>query len=162
MKIKNLNKIKGREARNKARDEVAEYLEDTILEYISRGDSPVSGQGKFKDLSPKYKKEKGKISGSKKPNLELYGDMLDDFEVRASGSELSIGLHKDSSSEESLLKAERHNHWTKRAKTIGKGKKYPKRQFIPKNKQKFKQEIIDDINDIIQEHIDASENKETS
>lgn len=142
-----LEEVPTKNLKDEIKQEVAEYLEDTVLDYVSQGKSPVDGKP-FKGLKKEYKKIKSKISGSSRANLELHGDMLDDFDVRVSGNSLTIGIHKDAS-EQSKLKAERHNHWTKRAKTIGKGKAYPKRQFIPKGEQGFTKEIMQDIREII-------------
>ena len=72
-KIKiDLSSIKGKganERKKEAMAEVAEYLEDTVLDRVSKGISPVSGQGAFKGLSKNYRKIKSKKSGSTKANL---------------------------------------------------------------------------------------------
>lgn len=76
--------------------------------------------------------------------MELYGDMLDDFRVKVKGNTLSVGFDSDSS-EESKLKAENHNKFTKRSINT----KVPKRRFIPKGDQDFRNEIMRDIQEII-------------
>ena len=128
---------------------MSEYLEDTVLDYLSQGKSPVAGEKTFKPLSKDYKKIKAKISGSSKANMELHGDMLDDFDVRFKGDTLSMGFHGDAS-DESKLKAENHNKFTARANKTA----VPKRRFIPFKKQNLKRDIMNDINDIIDEHSD--------
>jgi len=143
-----LSKIKSRNLKQKAKEEIAEYLEDTILDYVSRGQSPVAGETAFRPLSKSYIKVKKKISGSSKPNMELYGDMLDDFSTKIDGNSISFGFHKGQASEESLLKAENHNKFTKRSMAT----KVPKRRFIPTSKGKLKKEIMDDINEIIESY----------
>lgn len=143
-----MNQIKNRSARDQAKEEIREYLEDTILDHLSRGESPVAGKPKkFRGLSKDYIAVKRKISGSTKPNMELYGDMLDDFDVRVEGSTLSFGIHSDAS-DESKLKAENHNKFTARARKT----KVPERSWIPKKGENLRRDIMRDINAIIQSH----------
>jgi len=133
-----------------AKEEISEYIVDTILDYVSKGESPVSG-GKWSELSPEYKKIKAKISGSSKANMELFGDMLDDLSAEFSGNRLKVGFGKDAD-ELSKLKAENHNKFTARSKKkSAKTKKYkvPERNFIPRKTQSFKKEIMRDISNII-------------
>jgi len=133
-----------RSDRSLAKEEVAEYIVDTILDRVSSQSSPVS-KGKFKpSLSKDYKKIKTKQGGSSKPNLELTGDMLDSIDARFKGSTLSVGIHKDAG-ELNMLKAENHNKFTKRANKTS----LPERKFIPKKGENFKREIMRDIKDII-------------
>lgn len=151
-KIKlNLSSISGsgsQTVKRLVKEEIAEYIEDTILDYVSKGKSPVSGEGKnFKSLKKSYLKLKGEISGSSKPNMELTGKMLDDFDVRIKGSEITFGFHTDAS-EESKLKAENHNKATVRSNKT----KVPKRRFIPINGGKLRPEIMQDIEDIIESY----------
>ena len=133
--------------RAEAKEEVAEFIEDTILEYISKGESPVEGEGKkFKGLSKPYKKVKGKISGSSKPNMELFGDYLDDFEsIANAGNSVSFGF-MDGASEESKLKADNHNKWTSKSTKT----KVPKRRHIPKGPQNLRAEIMSDVDEILE------------
>jgi hypothetical protein len=140
-----------RNRRAEAKAEVAEFIEDTILEYVSRGLSPVDGEGKkFKQLSKDYKKVKGKISGSSKPNMELFGDMLDDFTSKADrGASVSFGYMGDAS-EESKLKADNHNKWTSKAKKT----KVPKRRHVPGSEQTLRPEIMGEIDDILASYIE--------
>ena len=154
-----------KENKEEAKEQIKEYLVDTILDYVSKGQSPVSG-GKWKELSPSYKKEKSKISGSSKANMELYGDMLDDLYAEFKGSKLKVGFFGDNASEESKLKAENHNKFTKRSKKkVAKGSpsgrggqlKVPERNFIPRKGQNFKRDIMQDIGAIIDEYRDASQ-----
>ena len=84
--------------------------------------------------------------------MELFGDMLDDLDVRIKGNELSVGFHSDVS-DESKLKAENHNKFTSRSRKT----KVPQRRFIPLKDQSFKREIMRDIKEIITEYeTDAS------
>lgn len=140
----NLSKVP-RNKRAEVKEEIAELLLDSVLEHVSEGKSPVQGERSFKGLSKEYKKVKSKISGSTKPNMELFGDMLDDLKAVADkGSSVSIGFMKDAS-EKSKLKAENHNKWTSRAEKT----KVPKRRFIPKGEQEFKKDIMRQVNEII-------------
>ena len=135
-----------RSKREEVKEEIREYLIDTILDYVSKAKSPVKG-GKWKALSPEYKKFKAKESGSTKANMELYGDMLDDLDVTFKGNKADIGFGKEAS-ETSKLKAENHNKFTKRARST----KLPERNFIPRKDQDFKKEIMEDIKSIIEEY----------
>lgn len=111
--------------------------------------SPVAGEREsFTKLSPKYKKLKAKVSGSGKPNMELYGDMLDEFDVRTDGNKVTIGFHKDAS-ETTKLKAENHNKFTKRAMAT----KVPRRRFIPSDAQNFRSEIMEGVHEIVADAI---------
>mgnify|MGYP000532530787 FL=1 len=133
-----------------AKEEIREYIVDTILDYVSKGESPVTG-GKWSELSPEYKKIKAKISGSSKANMELFGDMLDDLSAEFTGNSLKVGFGKDAD-DLSKLKAENHNKFTARSKKkSAKTKKYkvPERNFIPRKNQTFKKDIMKDISNII-------------
>lgn len=147
--------IKSREDKAAAKEEIKEYIVDSILEYVSRAESPVTG-GKWSDLSDDYKKKKAKISGSSDANMELYGDMLDDLGAEFQGNTLVVGFGKDAD-ELSKLKAENHNKFTARSKKKSKKtKKYkvPERNFIPRKDQTFKRDIISGIKDILAEYSD--------
>ena len=146
-KIKlDLSKIRNRSLKQKAREEVAEFLEDTILDYLSRGQSPVSGEKKaFVPLKKgNYRKIKAETAGSTKANMELNGDMLDDFETRIKGNIVTYGIHQNAG-ETSKLKAENHNKFTQRAQKS----KTPKRRWIPFKEQKLRASIMKDITEII-------------
>lgn len=146
-KIKlDLSKINSRSSKKEAVEEVAEYLHDTILNYLHEAKSPVYGN-EFVGLSKGYKKIKSKVSGSAKANMELYGDMLDELEARVNGYEISVGFHSDTS-ELTRNKADNHNKWTSKSfKT-----KVPMRRFIPKDEENFSKEIMRDIKEIIASH----------
>lgn len=111
---------------------------------MSQQKSPVSGGAFKKTLSPAYKKIKSKESGSTKANLELTGDMLDSLSATFDKNTLTVGINKDAG-EQNMLKAENHNKFTKRAMKT----KVPARQFIPRQDENFKRQIMNDIQDII-------------
>lgn len=71
------------DARSAAIDEAASLVKEQLLSYIGDAKSPVKGYGAFKGLSKEYQKFKEEHSSSAIPNLELYGDMLDALQVRA-------------------------------------------------------------------------------
>jgi len=138
------------ENKGEVKEEIAEFLLDTVLDYVSRGQSPVDGDA-FDGLSKNYLPVKKKKTGSTVPNLELSGGMLDDLKTKIIGNTLEIGLFKDSASELSLLKADNHNKFTGKSRNTG----VPKRAFIPKDGD-YDEEIMDSIREII---ADASENE---
>lgn len=133
--------------------EIADNLEFEILDSVASGQSPVKGEGAFADLSPTYKKIKDKVA-EPVANLELTGEMLDDFSVKVKGNAVEFGYFKDDASETSILKAENHNKWTSRSNKTG----VPKRRFIPKKSQALKDAIMNRLNSILEEYRDASEN----
>lgn len=153
-----LSEITSRADRSEAKEEIREYIIDTILDYVSQGKSPVKGEkSTFDALQPSYKKVKSKISGSTKPNMELFGDMLDELDARFTGNILSVGFHADSS-KETRAKADNHNKVTgKSMKKVKKGKRkgeviVPKRRFIPQGDQDFLDNISRDIKEIIEDY----------
>lgn len=136
----NLKGIK-RENRAEAIEDAKEALLTGVLDHVAQGKSPVSGHGKFKALSKKYKEVKKKISGSTKPNLELFGDMLDSLEVKEKGNTITIGIFDD----EQAKKADGHNNFSGKSKI-------PTRPFIPKKDQNFKADIINTIDSILDDY----------
>lgn len=143
--IKNLNKIKNPDERRKALEEAGDFILDQILKRVSQGQSPVKGVKAFDALSPAYKKIKKEISGSTRPNMELFGDMLDALEMRIEGSKLEVGIFQDSGQAD---KADGHNNFSGDSKL-------PKRRFIPQKNQTFKKNITQGIDRIISEYIDG-------
>lgn len=147
-----LSKIKDSDLRREAAEEIGQYLVDHILDSVGSGKSPVDGSN-FKKLTPAYKKQKSKISGSSKANLELFGDMLDavEYKYNESTGELEVGVFEESGEAD---KAYGHNTGFRGHPTI-KNKKY-KRQFIANTKQNF-QGTQDTINDILEEYASKME-----
>lgn len=141
-----LSDIKDKSAKADAKEEIKSYIVDTILDYVSKAKSPVK-DGKWSPLSKEYKKIKSEISGSSKANMDLYGDMLDDLDAEFIGNTLKVGFGKDAS-DLSKLKAENHNKFTKRSQKT----KLPERNFIPREDQEFKQNIMRDIKSIISDY----------
>lgn len=141
--------------RKEALDDIQDFLQDKILEDVSRQKSPVSGV-KFKRLSPAYAREKSTVARAV-ANLELTGDMLDDLKVKEKNrSEIRIEING-----KSALKADRHNHFFR----LGSGKQskkslrgFPKRQFIPDEKKRrekrrpFRPAIMSEMRNILIEN----------
>ena len=123
------------ESQQRIKQQVADLLIDSTLEYVSRGESPVAGEGAWKQLSKDYAdSEKG---GDRTPNMELSGEMLDDFSSTISplGQDwVEVGI----SGGESEAKAESHNHFS------GQGSN-PRRRFIPDGSQTYKSDIMREV-----------------
>lgn len=85
--------------RNAAKKDMPNKIEDIVLERISKGISPVLGQGRFKPYSDSYKKQirKGRYRGkSIRPvNLYLTGEMIKTFFVNPKGNGFRIGFTSD-------------------------------------------------------------------
>lgn len=142
--IKGSNKV-ARKA--EAMDEIGEFLTQSILSHVGSAKTPVKGGSYKKSLSKDYKKIKKKISGSSVANMELFGDMLDALEFKATGNRLEIGFLKGSDQTQ-IDKADNHNKFSAKAKKT----KLPERAFIPKDGQTFKKTIMKEIQDIVSEH----------
>ena len=132
-----------REIRTQAKTEVADYLKNEILRRVSSGRSPVQGEGRFRILDSDYaENQKG---GVRTANLELEGDLLNDFDVLPTrGSNLRIG-HTGSQTP----KADGHNQLSTKAKNWASQNEFPKRRYIPDDNQKFTRSIERGIRDII-------------
>jgi len=135
------------EAKQEAKQEVADYLENQILREVNNGVSPVRGEGRFKRLDTDYAiREK---SGNRLSNLEDEGDLLTDFDVSLDeGSFLEVG-HKGNQTP----KADGHNQLSAKAKAWAKQNGYPRRRYIPDDTQKFIPKITGEIENIISEFV---------
>jgi hypothetical protein len=121
------------ENRAEALDIAANFIKEQVLSYVHDGDSPVEGEGPFKDLNKKYADEEK--MGDETPNLELTGAMLNALEVEAVDELIRIHI---SGSEAG--KAEGHNQHQGPSNL-------PQRRFIPAKGQSLRQEIHDGIKD---------------
>jgi len=120
-----------------AKKDVGEFIINEILRYTAKGESPVSGEGRFKTLDKDYAKEQK--GGNRTPNLRLEGDLLEALDSRNnSGNQITIGIMKDSQ----MGKADGHCNFSGESKL-------PKRRFIPEEKQTFKQPIMRGIKEIL-------------
>lgn len=129
-----------------AKQEICEFIRDEVLNYVGDGKSPVAG-GKWKrSLSPEYKKKKAEESSVTFANMELSGDMLDALEcVQTSDGEIELRIKG-----REAAKADGHNNHSGRSKL-------PAREFIPKENQTFKRDILDGIKDIAKSYFDDEE-----
>ncbi len=124
-----------------AKKEVASFLEVETLSLIAEGKSPVKGE-RFKKLNSEYAdREKG---GNRTPTLELEGDLLEAFQV--TGSKNGVKMKVLSSESD---KADGHNQLTSKAKSWAKKIDFPKRRFIPGEKQNLKPGIMKEIDSIL-------------
>lgn len=122
--------------RSAVKQEVGQFVVDEILRSVSNASSPVSGGRYKKTLSKEYADEmKG---GNRTANLELEGDMLDSLEFKNTRSGIEVGIFKSSE----VGKADGHNNFSGQSKL-------PTRQFIPKEKEKFKRNIEAGIKQIV-------------
>ena len=124
--------------RERVKSDVAEFLLNETLRDLSRGVSPLTGSP-FQSLSKDYANaQKG---GDTTPNLELEGDMLDDYDVRSTEGQsyVEIGFFKGSSQ---IPKADGHNNWSGKSEL-------PQRRFIPREDEGYRQGILSGINQII-------------
>lgn len=137
--FKSLKKIKKSERANVLED-VGEALIEGILDYVGSGKSPVVGGQYKKKLSPAYAKQKG----SDLSNMELSGEMLDSLEVKISGDSIEVGFFDP---DEAAKAAGHHSGAT--PWDGYKQSKLPVREFIPREKQNFKKEIMNAVMEII-------------
>lgn len=128
---------------NEAKREIAQMVLDKVLESCAAGKSPVSG-GKWKrSLSKEYRDRKLAQGGNPFADMELTGDMLDSLEVVFSGSELELRIRGKEAG-----KADGHNNHSGKSPL-------PPREFIPKQDQTFKRDIIQEIQRIAREKADG-------
>jgi phage gpG-like protein len=122
-------------------DQIGEYLKFTILDMVGSSKSPVSKAPKFKN------KKDGEAS-----ILEDDGDLLDalEFKLSKDKTSLDIGFFDE------LQAAKAYGHATKMEDHPWLEDKVPRRQIIPLEGQKFKPEIRDGIDEIVQEFLDAN------
>lgn len=126
--------------RREAAEEVASYVRDSVLSFVGEGKSPVKGGHWKKSLSPDYKHEKKEFSSVLFANMEESGDMLDALETVVAGNG-RVSLEIDGKEGD---KADGHNNFSGKSKL-------PLREFIPKPKQTFRDEIWDGVRDILSE-----------
>lgn len=139
------------ESKQDAMEEVAGYLENEVMRSLSRGLSPVKGEGSFQRLDAKYSKQfKG---GSRTANLELEGDLKDSLIVKpATGSFIKFG-HEGAQ----VPKADGHNQISSKAKRWAVEAAMPKRRYIPDDGQKFSDNITGEIKKIIKDFSQVEE-----
>jgi hypothetical protein len=145
---KKLSKIKNKTLRKEAANEVGQFLVDYILDKVGQAESPVEKGIYNPDLTKKYKKIKGNISGNLKANMELFGDMLDALEYTAKDGIIEVGIFD----KDQAKKAYGHNTgFSGHPNSEMRGNKY-KRQFIPSKSKNFNKEAREEINRIIDDY----------
>ena len=128
--------------KTEAKEEIAEFVIDSILDSVGEGKSPVKGGRWKKSLSSEYLKVKKGFSSSGIANMELTGDMLDSLISKSKANSIEVGIF----SKKEAPKAFNHN--TRQSKA----NPNPQRQFIPTEKEKFKRNIESGIKEILKDH----------
>lgn len=140
-----------KDEREELYDQVGDFVVTEMLESLSRGVSPLSGVGKFKQLSKKYAEDQK--GGDRTPNLELDSDMLSALEYKPGRGGIWVGIFD----EDEAIKSYGHNTGM-RGHPILKGKGV-KRPFIPRKGESLKKDITDYIDDIVEDFLnDKSKN----
>ena len=135
-------------AKKRVFKKTAELVLDRVEEAMDAGKSRVDGE-QFKRLSRNYaERMKG---GSRRPDLELFGDLKAAQRVKREGDSL---VHTVLSAQQE--KADGHNQHSGKAKSWAKsvGKKgFPQRRFIPskKEKQTYDEKLLNEIRKVIKE-----------
>lgn len=129
----------------KAIKEIGNFLVEEILTNIGNLESPVAGGSWKKSLDKEYEKEKSKVSSDLRPNMELNGDLLDALTFKKTDdTKLEVGIFKKNQ----VPKADGHNNHTGKSKL-------PERKFIPKKKEKFNEDIEEEIGRIVSRYSEA-------
>lgn len=136
----------------KVKKEIGEFVVDSTLEDISKGRSPVKNESAWARLSKPY--ADSKKGGDRTPNMELTGEMLDNYGwKRISGSDdIEVGVL--GGGKDVIQRTDSHNHHIKRGKAAGN----PKRRFIPKESQTYTPDITREIREIVK---DAKETQDS-
>jgi len=133
-----------RSVKRQIKEDVGDFLIDTILERLSNQQTPVSGEGYKKTLSKKYKNKKVSEGGSSVPDMELKGDMLDALKFKNTVDGIEIGFFN-----KQAWKADGH------LKFSGSENLTPRRRFLPGDGQNFKRDIESEIQKIIAERLNG-------
>lgn len=139
-----LEKPKDKSLKTTALEEASDALKSAMLDYISKGSSPVSGGSWKRSLSKEYAKYKKEQGGSGIADLELFGDMLSDMIVEPRGNKIVVGF----GSTQQAKKADGHNH-----SGIFGDSELPYREFIPKEGENFKRQILSELKSIIKDNL---------
>lgn len=126
----------------KAREEIASFIEKSILEYVGDGESPIANGSWKRSLSKEYKKKKVAQGGNSYADMILDNDMLLALAVKQkNGGKMEVGVY----GAKEAAKADGHNNHSGKSSL-------PLREFIPKEGQTFKRSIIDGIREIAMEY----------
>jgi len=122
---------------------VGDFIVNQVLRDIERGFSPVENEGQFKQLTKDYAdKEKG---GRRTSNLQLEGDLKEAMQYRRSADGIVYGNFIASEKN----KSDGHNQHSSKAKAWAKKNNFPKRTYIPTEKQNFRSGIEREIDNIV-------------
>lgn len=133
VKITGLKKLEAKylkmlpDARSKWAKEMKATIVDILVEKITSGNSPVSGQNRYKKYSPEYAKHKGR---SAPVDLVDSGDMLNNMRARQTAQKTVV---VEFPNKDQNAKASYHNS--------GSGN-MPKRKLLPTGKERFKADIM--------------------
>lgn len=113
--------------KTRIKNDVGDFLLESIPGYLSRGESPVKGEN-FPKLSPEYKKKKRAEGLPGIPNLEFEGDMLDSMKFKKTDDGIEIGFFG-----KEAAKADGHLHFSPESKNAT----APRRRFLPGEGEEF-------------------------
>lgn len=120
------------------KDDIGELLVEQILESLADVKSPVQGGDYKRTLSELYGAKKKKETGSDKANLDLHGDLINAIDYRVKGNTIQVGVFDS----DNAGKADGHNNFSGLSKL-------PTRQFLPKDGQTFRKDIVDLVNETV-------------
>ncbi len=127
--------------KNRIKNDVGDYLIESIVSVVGKAKSPVSGGDWEKQLSPEYKKKKASEGLPGIANLELEGDLLDALTYESTDEGIEIGWFGDQAA-----KADGHNNFSGKSSL-------PRRQALPDVDQEFIPAIQKEIEKIIADAI---------
>lgn len=134
-----------KDKREDALAEIKDYIKEQALSYIGEGKTPVAN-GKWKrSLSPEYKQKKSTQSSVGYSNLELSGELLDNYETSIDGNSIITEVVGGSDIQ---AKAEGNQIGSYGRKPNSKNA----REFIPTKGRSFRKEIIQGVKDILKSY----------
>lgn len=130
-----LNKTQKREVL----DQVGELLVEQVLQSVADSKSPIDGS-KFAKLSKEYAEKKLAETGSKEPNLDLHGDMMQALDFKVKGDDITLGVFG-----EDAPKADGHNNFSGKSRM-------KERRFLPAEGQLFEDSILSLVKETIESY----------
>lgn len=130
--------------KSRVKREVGEYLVEQTLLALGSAATPLANKKLFKStLNPDYAKEKKKAGRGGRADLEFTGDLKDSLTFKPTDVGIKIGHFDDQAG-----KADGHNNFSGKSDL-------PKRQYLPKPRQKYDDDIQAEIDKIVQDAIVA-------
>jgi len=123
--------------KRRIQDEVGNFLVEQTLISMNQKQSPVSGAGSFKALSPGYKKLKQAQVGSTEANLEFDGVLKDELTFEPAPFGISLGVYGERAGA-----ADGHNNLSGKSSL-------PTRKFLPDEGEKYKAQIAREVERIV-------------